>query len=80
MAIYTIKIDQRNKAAKAFIEMIKNLPFIEIVEGKTKLSAPEKDASYNPAFVRKIKKAQKEIEEGKGVEIDPDDIWGSIGL
>lgn len=74
MATYTIKIDKRNKAAKAFIEMIKNLSFIEIIEDKPQ------EPHYDPAFVRKIKKAKEEIEQGNYTEIDTDDIWGSIEL
>jgi len=31
---------------------------------------------YNPEFVAMIKKAQK----GKSIEVDPNDVWGSLNI
>jgi hypothetical protein len=33
------------------------------------------DSTYNPDFVKKIKNSQKQVDEGKTVKIDLDDIW-----
>jgi len=34
------------------------------------------ESPYDPEFVTMIKKAQK----GKSIEVDPNDIWGSLNL
>ena len=34
------------------------------------------ESPYDPDFVAMIKKAQK----GKSIEVDPNDVWGSLGL
>lgn len=69
MATFTIKIDTRNKAAKKFLEFIKSLSFVTIEE-------QVEESPYNPEFVKKIKRAQKQ----KGIVVDTNDIWGSLGL
>jgi hypothetical protein len=35
----------------------------------------QKRSPYNPNFVKKILKGQKEIKEGKGVKIRMEDLW-----
>lgn len=67
----TLKIDRRSKQAKMLYEYLKTLPFVEIKESKPKTKSP-----YNPEFVKKIKRAEKQ----KSTLIDTDDIWGSLGL
>jgi hypothetical protein len=64
-----IKIDTRSKMAQRFLEYVKTLPFVQIEQ------QPEK-SSYDPDFVKKIKRAQKQ----DGTIIDTKDIWGSLGL
>lgn len=66
----TIKIDERSKQAKALLEYIKTLPFVEIKD------KDEEKSSYNPEFVAKIRRAEKE----KSTTVDPNDIWESLGL
>lgn len=66
MATIKIKIDERNKAAKGFIEMLKNLSFVKIEEG---------DPHYDPEFVKKIQERRKSKDF---TEVNPDDIWESI--
>lgn len=69
----TIKIDQRNKQAKALLEYIKTLPFVEI-QNKDDEKSP-----YNPDFVAKIRRAEKEIEEGKTFIVkDVEKLWESL--
>jgi hypothetical protein len=41
---------------------------VEIVQEKS---------PYNPEFVKKIRKAEK---RGEYKEINPNDVWGSLGL
>jgi hypothetical protein len=50
------------------LEILKTQPGVQIVE--------EERSPYNPEFVKKIKAAEKQ----KGIVIDTNDIWGSLGL
>jgi hypothetical protein len=71
MATITLKINERTKAGQAFIEFVNQFVLtnkaVEVVEEKS---------PYDPEFVKKIKKAQKQ----KGTIIDTNDVWGSLGL
>lgn len=41
-----------------------------------KISFEEKEnANYNPDFVAKIMKGDRDLKEGKGIRIDADDLW-----
>lgn len=69
----TIKINQRNKQAKALLEYIKTLPFVEI-KGEEKEKSP-----YNPKFVKMVREAEKEIAEGKTMVVkDVEEFWESL--
>ncbi len=74
----TIKIDMRTKPAKAFFRYLKALPFVEVKEqgvSKSKTESP-----YNPDFVKKIRRAEKQVKKGDYTVIDPNDVWGGLGL
>lgn len=73
MTTITIKINERTKAGKALKDIIEI--FSKEHKGVEILSDNQK-SPYNPEFVKKIKKAEKQ----KGIILDPNDIWGSIGL
>jgi hypothetical protein len=77
MTTFTIKINERTKAGKAFRAMtetfFKDVKGIEILETSTQ----KEDEIYNPEFVKMIKDAEK---RGNFKTIDPNDIWGSLGL
>ncbi|MFN7674782.1 DUF2683 family protein [Flavobacterium sp.] len=77
MTTFTIKINERTKAGKAFRAMtetfFKDVKGIEILETSTQ----KEDEIYNPEFVKMIKDADK---RGNFKTIDPNDIWGSLGL
>lgn len=69
----TITINKRTKAGKLLFEMAKLLS-----EKEKSVVITEKGKSpYNPEFVAKIKKAEK---RGNYIEVNPNDIWGSLGL
>lgn len=70
----TFEIDESSKQAKALIAMLKTLDFVKLVKKE------DKEVHYNPEFVRKVKEAEKSIKEGDTILIDPNDIWGSLGL
>ncbi|MCD9854772.1 hypothetical protein LUD75_08650 [Epilithonimonas sp. JDS] len=72
MTTITIKINERTKAGKT----LKNL--IELFSKENKgVEIVEEKSPYNPEFVAKILEADK---RGKFVEVNPKDIWGSLGL
>ena len=72
MQTFTIKINERSKAGIAFqkmLEILETQPGVEVVN--------EDRSPYNPEFVKKIKAAEK---RGSYKEINPNDVWGSLGL
>jgi ribose 5-phosphate isomerase RpiB len=46
---------------------------------KTK-SKKDKEKSYDPAFVKKILDRAENAKKGNTITIDPNDLWGSLGL
>lgn len=83
MTTITIKINERTKAGKAFMAMsesfFKGVEGIEIIETDSK-KIKKTESLYSPEFVEKIKKAEKNIKKGETKTLNPDDIWGSLGL
>jgi hypothetical protein len=81
MTTLTIKINESSKKGKAFLEFAKTFfndeKDVEIVESSSKITKAETENLYNPEFVAMVKKAQK---SKKRTVIDPNDIWGSLGL
>lgn len=71
MIVTTITINKRTKAGRTLLELAKLLSVtnkdIEINE----------ESTYNPEFVEKILEAERR-ENYK--TIDPNDVWGSLGL
>lgn len=76
----TIKINERTKTGKAFMAMFetffKGVEGIEVVEEKSKKLKKDEDY-YNPDFVNMVLESDK---RGEYKEIDPKDVWGSLGL
>ncbi|HAH56068.1 MAG TPA: hypothetical protein DCM02_12510 [Flavobacterium sp.] len=83
MTTLTIKIDKRTKAGKEFMAMsepfFNNVEGIEIVETNSK-EIENEYYTYSPEFKEKIKRAQENIKRGEFVTLNPNDIWGSLGL
>ena len=71
METITIKIDKRTKAGKAFKAMLD-----AVYSKQTGIEVLEEESPYNPDFVKKIRRAEKQ----KGIVIDTKDVWGSLGL
>jgi hypothetical protein len=40
-----------------------------------KISFEEQKTGYNPEFVAKILQGREDIKNGKGVKVDPKDLW-----
>jgi hypothetical protein len=78
----TIKINERTKTGKAFMEMFeaffKGLDGIEIIETDSYGQVNEEPSIYSAEFIEKIKKAEENIKQGKTTRLNPDDIRGSI--
>jgi uncharacterized protein (DUF2141 family) len=79
MKTLTVKINERTKIGKAFIAMFdsfKGFEEIEITEIDSK-NLKTKKSPYNPEFVKIVLESAK---RGDYKEVDPKDIWGSLGL
>ena len=85
MTTLTIKINERSKKGKAFLEFAKTFfdegKDVEIIESDSKKSKKE-ESLYNPEFVKMILERDADIKSGKSkcITVDPDDVWGSLGL
>ncbi|WP_281336275.1 DUF2683 family protein [Flavobacterium eburneipallidum] len=81
MTTLTIKINESSKKGKAFLEFAKTFfddeKDVEIIESGTKNAKTATENIYNPEFVAMVKKAQKST---KRTVVDPNDVWGSLGL
>ena len=81
MTTLTIKINESSKKGKAFLEFAKTFfddeRDVEIIESWSKKKKAGTESAYNPEFVEMVKKAQK---SKKRTVVDPNDIWGSLGL
>lgn len=80
----TIKINEHTKTGKAFMAMFeaffKGVEGIEIVETDDYGQVNEESVIYTPEFIEKVKKAEENIEKGETTTLNPDDVWGSLGL
>ncbi|KOP37838.1 hypothetical protein DBB36_10600 [Flavobacterium sp. WLB] len=82
MKTLTVKINERTKIGKAFIAMFdsfKGFEEIEIIETDYG-QVNEERSIYSSEFVEKVKKAEENIKNGETTRLNPDDIWGSLGL
>lgn len=84
MTTLTIKINKRSKAGKAFMTMsntfFRNVKGVEIIENSD--SSEKEKSPYNPSFVKEILKREANYKSGKSksITLNPDDVWGSLGL
>ena len=85
MTTTTLKINERTKAGKAFLEMtnvlVNDSKAIVVIETNSK-KIKVKESSYNPEFVNMILDRYADMKSGKskGMTLDINDIWGSLGL
>jgi len=75
METLIIKSDDKNTLDK-IKKYLKDLK----VSFKTETSANEDDSPYDPEFVKMVLERAKSAREGNTIEIDPKDLWGSLGL
>ncbi|MCO5231586.1 MAG: hypothetical protein M9958_10565 [Chitinophagales bacterium] len=69
MTTITLKIKEEGQEAKALLEYLKKLPFVEIEQNK------DNDSIYDSTFVNKVLNAHK---NDKKVTIKADKLWESI--
>ena len=69
----TIIIHTDTEKAKALKQ------FLEAFEVDYQVENGEK-SPYNSEFVKKILERSKSAKEGNTVKVDPNDLWGSLGL
>ena len=80
----TITINERTKAGKTLLELANLLATsnkgVTINVGLGKPVATKEN--YNPKFVAMIKKRVENHKNGKSksITVNPNDIWGSLGL
>lgn len=81
MTTLTIKINESSKKGKAFLEFAKTFfndeKDVEIIKSEIKKTKAATENIYNPEFVAMVKKAQKSKNR---TVVDPNDVWGSLGL
>ncbi|RZJ52948.1 MAG: hypothetical protein EOO44_10130 [Flavobacterium sp.] len=79
----TIKINEHTKNGKAFMAMFeaffKDVEGIEIIKDDYN-QVNEEEVVYSREFIEKVKKAEENIRNGETTTLNPDDIWGSLGL
>jgi len=73
----TITINERTKAGKTLLELAKLLA----VSNKG-VKIEEVESPYDPEFVATVQKRYADYKSGKSkaITVDPNDIWGSLGL
>jgi hypothetical protein len=73
----TITINERTKAGKTLLELAKLL-----AATNKGVKIEEDESSYNPEFVAMIEKRYADYKNGKtkSITVDPNDVWGSLGL
>ena len=73
----SLKINKNSKEGKAFLKLAKNSlsdnDEVYIVSSEL----DDDESPYNPEFVKMVLDAAK---SGNYTTIDPNDIWGSLGL
>ena len=68
MATITINYNAKNTAIRGMIAALLKFDGVTEVPAKT-------ESHYNPEFVAKIKKSQKEAGQGKAKTIKIEDLW-----
>ena len=80
MTTLTIKINEKSKKGKAFLAFAKTFfsdeNDVEIIKNDAD-KIEEDESEYNPEFVKMVLDAAK---SKKRTVINPNDIWGSLGL
>jgi hypothetical protein len=73
----TIIIKADNKVTKVLVAILKALDVVFEVKKDKKTN---EESPYDPEFVKMILERTENVKNGDYVEVNPKDIWGSLGL
>ena len=73
----SLKINKNSKEGKAFLKLAKNSLSDNEEVNIVSSELYDDESPYNPEFVKMVLDAAK---SGNYTTIDPNDIWGSLGL
>ena len=73
----SLKINKNSKEGKAFLKLAKNSLSDNEEVNIVSSELDDDESPYNPEFVKMVLDAAK---SGNYTTIDPNDIWGSLGL
>lgn len=71
METLIIEYNSNDKTAKEFVAFLKK-------SGLFKVRSLKSNEVYSKSFVKKIKKSESQIKEGKLTKIAPEDLWKSL--
>ena len=71
---------KKMKALKAFLKAFEISFTVSNIEEAPSNSEKKGQSPYDPKFVSKILKRLESSKKGNTVEINPNDLWGSLGL
>lgn len=74
----TITIDKRTKAGKLLLELAEILAEKNSQDVVITYSVQEEQSPYNKEFVQMVQAAEKEINMGKGKQVNPKTLWEDI--
>lgn len=63
----TLRVHPNNKEELTALQTLLNVMKINFEK--------EEESPYDPKFVDKIKRGEKAMKEGKGIKVDPNDLW-----
>lgn len=73
----TITVNKKSKAGKLLLELAKMLSEKNAKDILISEKNGAGESHYDSEFVAKIKQAEKEADF---IEVNPEDLWGSLGL
>lgn len=73
----TITVNKKSKAGKILLDLAKMLSEKNAKDVLISEKNVVGESPYDPEFVAKIEQAEKEADF---VEVNPEDLWGSLGL
>lgn len=75
MSMKQVTLNIPDNKYQFFMELVKNLGFV-----KVKDEGDAKESTYNPEFEDKIKRSEKEFEEGDYTRVEKKDLKNMLGL
>ena len=67
-----ITVEVREDNIQFFLELIRKFDFVKVKDTSINANNP---SAYNPEFVAKIKRSEKQVVEGNYKEMNPAELW-----